>query len=482
MTTNSTTEVEQIPSAQELATEMAQNPIEQYQVQLDRHRDYFARGETKTYEWRIGQLDALKKLITKHQSDIQQALKQDLGKCKTEATFTEITATLAEIKTARSQLKKWMKPRRVSSPMAAQPASSYVRYEPLGVALIIGAWNYPFHLTLAPLIGAICAGCCAIIKPSEVAAETSKLIAKLVPDYLDGQAYSVVEGGKDETTELLALCFDKIFYTGGEHVGKVVMSAAAKHLTPVTLELGGKSPCVVDAHTNIEITARRIVWGKFMNVGQTCIAPDYVLVEQSVKQQLIEAIQRQIEQQYGKSPKTNEDYGRIINRRHCQRLAGYLVDQEVIFGGEIDIEDRYMSPTLVLNPAPDSVLMQEEIFGPILPIISLPSRQHMLDFVSARPHPLAAYLFSEDKAFYPEFERRITAGNICINDISMFMLNHKLPFGGVGTSGMGAYHGKYSLQAFSYRKSVMSRSFKLENSLRYAPFSKFKAWMLRRFI
>ncbi|MEM0912420.1 MAG: aldehyde dehydrogenase family protein, partial [Pseudomonadota bacterium] len=424
----------------------------------------------------------MKKLMQKHAGDIQDAVQQDLGKCKTEATFTEVSLVLSEISYLRKYLRKLMRPHKVSTPLAAFPAKSYVKHEPLGVALIIGAWNYPFQLTIAPLIGAIAAGCCAVLKPSDLASNTSQLIAKLLPEYLDTSAFSVIEGGKEETSQLLTVQFDKIFYTGGEHVGKIVMSAASRYLTPVTLELGGKSPCLIDCSADLEVSAKRIVWGKFINAGQTCIAPDYILVDQTIKEAFIEELQKQIEVQYGKEPKSNSDYGRIIDARHCQRLTGYLIDQNVIYGGEIDIQNKFISPTLVLDPSPDSNLMKEEIFGPIMPIIGMTSRQEMLDFVQARPHPLAAYAFAKDKTFQKQFENGVTAGNLCINDITMFMINHNLPFGGVGTSGTGQYHGKYSFTSFCYEKSVMNRSFKFENSLRYAPYSRFKTWLLSKFI
>jgi aldehyde dehydrogenase (NAD+) len=253
-------------------------------------------------------------------------------------------------------------------------------------------------------------------------------------------------------------------------------------LTPVTLELGGKSPCVVDKDSDLDIAANRIVWGKWMNAGQTCIAPDYILIEKDIQDEFVAALKKAIEAQYSKDPKTSKAYGRIVNQRHCQRLASYLDGQTVIYGGQIDIQERYVSPTLILNPEPDSVIMQEEIFGPLLPIVSMPSRQAMINFINKRPHPLAAYLYSSDKSFQDEFVEKVSAGSMCINDSSMFMLNHELPFGGVGTSGMGRYHGKFGFDCFSHEKTVMKRSFKFENDLRYAPYTSFKSFILNRFI
>jgi aldehyde dehydrogenase (NAD+) len=443
---------------------------------------YFSSRATRSESWRKSQLQALAKMLRDNQVPISEALFQDLGKCKQEAYLTEIAFLQADIKHALKHLKKWMKPVTKSSPLVAQPAKSYLYPEPLGCVLIIGAWNYPVQLTLSPLIAAIAAGNCAVIKPSELAENTSALLAKLLPEYLDKKALVVIEGGKDETSALLAQPFNKFFYTGGEQVGKIVMRAASEHLTPVTLELGGKSPCVIDKGVDLAITANRLAWGKWMNAGQTCIAPDYVLIEQDSLDDFIKALKKAIESQYSSEPKQQKEYGRIINQRHCQRLASYLDGQNVIYGGQIDLQTRYISPTLLLNPDVSSPVMQEEIFGPLLPIVVMPSRQAMMDFIKKRPHPLAAYLFTADKDFETEFVASVTAGNMCINDCSMFMLNHKLPFGGVGTSGMGRYHGKFGFDTFSHEKTVMRRSFKLENNLRYAPFTKFKSFMMNRFI
>nr|WP_136252717.1 aldehyde dehydrogenase family protein [Ningiella ruwaisensis] len=453
-----------------------------YSDTLHALKRYFSSGSTRSYEWRKTQLKALSDMLSKHEKAFNEALYKDLNKCKHEAYVTEIAFLQSDIKHTLKHLKKWMRPQKKSTPLVAQPAKSYVKSEALGVALIIGAWNYPIQLTLSPLIAAIAAGNCAIIKPSELAENSSAILAKLLPDYLDKKAFAVIEGGKDETSALLSLPFDKFFYTGGEQVGKIVMRAASENLTPVTLELGGKSPCVIDKSTDLSITADRIVWGKWMNAGQTCIAPDYVLVLSEIRDEFIEALKSAIEKQYSADPKTSEEYGRIISQRHCQRLASYLDGQKVIYGGQIDMQTRYISPTLVLEPDSDSELMQEEIFGPILPILSMPSKQAMIEFINKRPHPLAAYLFTKDKDFEEEFVERVSAGSMCINDCSMFMLNHKLPFGGVGTSGMGRYHGKYGFDTFSHEKSVMSRSFALENQFRYAPFTTFKKFMINRFI
>jgi aldehyde dehydrogenase (NAD+) len=451
------------------------------EANIDELKRTFASGRTKSYEWRVGQLNALNQLINENSKAIVSALFTDLGKSETEAWLTEITYSTADIKGNIKRLKAWMKPVKVSTPLMAQPGKSYMRSEPLGVALIIGAWNYPFQLVITPLIAAIAAGNCAVIKPSELSVATSALLAKLVPKYLDNSAFKVVEGGKDETTELLAQPFDKYFYTGGEHVGRIVMTAAAKHLASVTLELGGKSPCVIDGATNLDIAAKRIVWGKWMNAGQTCVAPDYILIEDEYLADFSQRLIAEIKKQYGKEIRENKDYGRIINQRHCARLVAYLDGVNVIHGGKHNVDERFVEPTVVVQPPEASALMQEEIFGPILPIVTCKTKQQMIGLVTDRPKPLAAYVFTSNAKFEAEFIDQVSAGTICVNDTNIFMVNHDLPFGGVGTSGLGQYHGKAGFDTFSHRKSVMKRSFKLDAPIRYAPFSKFKLMLLKKF-
>lgn len=439
-----------------------------------------ANGTTRSFEWRSQQLKQIAKMVSEHQQDIQDALLADLGKCEMEAFISEIGYIQAEVKHTLKHLKKWMKPRKVSTPMLAQPGTSYLHPEPVGTVLIIGAWNYPFQLVVAPLIAAISAGNCAILKPSELSVKTSELLAKLVPQYLDNNAFAVVEGAKEESTRLLSLPFDHSFYTGGEVVGKIVMRAAAEHLTPVTLELGGKSPCIVDTNTNLTVTAARIVWGKWMNAGQTCVAPDYVLVEKGQEQALISAIKTQLNKQYGADVKASDDYGRIVNQRHYARLMSYLDGQTIVHGGNSHAETRYIEPTLVLDPKLDSPIMQEEIFGPLLPIIPVDNIQAAIKFVNQRAKPLALYVFSNDKATQTKVVEKTSAGSVCVNDGMMFMLNPELPFGGVGHSGMGSYHGKFGFDTFSHTKSVMRRSFWFDLDVRYAPFNKTKLSLLKK--
>jgi aldehyde dehydrogenase (NAD+) len=453
--------------------------IEASKTKLD---NYFASGATQSLSWRKRQLKAFLLLLQTEEKVIAEALKQDLNKSPEEAFLTEVGYLIKDVKYLLKNVARWMKPTSVSTPALAAPAKSYIKPEPLGTCLVIGAWNYPFQLSLSPMLAAISAGNCVIVKPSELAPATSMLIATLLPKYLDMNAVAVIEGGKEPTTELLALPFDKIFYTGGETVGKIVMKAAAEHLTPVTLELGGKSPCIIDKNIDIETACNRIVWGKLMNVGQTCIAPDYIMVHQSNIDTVLSTLKKVIIKQYKKEIVKNKFYGRIINQRHCERLVSYLVDQNVVFGGEHDVMNKFIAPTIVLNPSHDSPLMTEEIFGPIFPIISFSGRSDMLAFIKKRAKPLAAYVFTNDKEFEQRCVEQINAGSMCINDTCMFMLNPKLPFGGVGVSGMGRYHGKFGFDAFSHQKSVLRRSFSMENSLRYMPFNRFKLWTLRKFL
>jgi aldehyde dehydrogenase (NAD+) len=444
--------------------------------------DYFATSATLPLSWRKHQLNAFLKLLRSEEKAITTALYQDLHKSEEEAFITEVGYLTKDVKYLLSHIDGWAKPRSVGTPLLAMPGKSMIKAEPLGTCLVIGAWNYPFQLALSPMLAAISAGNCVIIKPSELAPATSALIAKLLPKYLDMNAIAVVEGGKEPTSELLSLAFDKVFYTGGEKVGKIVMRAAAEHLTPVTLELGGKSPCIVDKNIDLSAACSRIVWGKLMNAGQTCIAPDYLMVHHSHLDDVVNMLKKVIVKQYSKDIEKNKYFGRIISQAHAERLVGYLKDQNIVFGGEHDVSKKFIAPTIVLNPSPDSPLMQEEIFGPIIPIVSFNGRSDMLAFIRQRAKPLAAYVFTKDKEFEQRFVDQISAGNMCINDTCVFMVNPELPFGGVGISGMGRYHGKYGFDTFSHQKSILKRSFSLENSLRYMPFNAFKFSLIRRFL
>ncbi len=442
----------------------------------------FASDRTRSLRWRQAQLNALQSLLKQHTEELISALYQDLGKSKTEAWTSEIGFLLTDIKHTLRHLKKWMRPHKVPTPLIAQPGSSAIFYEPLGCVLVIGAWNYPLQLTLAPCIAAIAAGNCVLLKPSELAPATSALIKKLIPRYLDNTAIAVIEGGKAETTDLLAQTWDHIFYTGGETVGKIVMQAASQNLTPVTLELGGKSPCLVERSADVEIAARRIVWGKWMNAGQTCVAPDYVIVEECVKDALLKAMKQEIRAQYTRQPLQSPDYGKIINRHHFDRLCGYLENQHLYFGGETDPQEHKIGPTIVLDPDADSPIMQEEIFGPLLPVLTTTQISESLDFIRQRAKPLALYLFTNDKKLEHRVIRKVSAGSVCVNDVMMFMTNANLPFGGVGASGMGQYHGHAGFAQLSHKKSVMIRKFWLDVAVRYAPFSSFKLALLKKLL
>jgi aldehyde dehydrogenase (NAD+) len=367
----------------------------------------------------------------------------------------------------------------VRTPMMAQPGRSYIEPEPKGVVLIIAPWNYPMSMVCAPLVGAMAAGNCAVMKPSEITSHTSAALAAILPRYLDKDAFAVVEGGVPETTELLGQKFDHILYTGNERVAQIVMTAAAKHLTPVTLELGGKSPCIIDKSADIEVAASRIAWGKFINAGQTCVAPDHVLVHRSVAAQFVDAITRRIKDFYGEDASQSPDYCRIASERHAARFAKLLEGQKIHHGGRVDVARRYVEPTIVLDPPVDSELMTEEIFGPVLPIITVDEMHHAIKFVVDRPKPLALYVFTKSKALEDAVLDRISAGSVCINDAVIFMVSPELPFGGVGNSGMGRYTGWYGFETFSHMRPVMKRSFRFDAPIRYPPYTEAKAKLMR---
>jgi aldehyde dehydrogenase (NAD+) len=445
-------------------------------------RHTFASGKTKDAAWRIEQLKQIKKMVLEQEDAIFLAMKKDLGRCNMESWTAELGGVISEVNHTLKHLKKWMKPRKVSTPMIAQPGKSYMLPEPLGTVLIIGAWNYPLLMVLNPLISTIAAGNCGLIKPSELSANTSKLLAELIPQYLDKEALVVIEGAVHETTELLKQKFDHIIYTGGEAVGKIVMRAAAEFLTPVTLELGGKSPCIVDSSTNLDVTAARIVWSKWLNAGQTCVAPDYLLVEKSFVGPLVAAIKVKLEAFYSADAVTSQDYGRIVNQRHFARIVSYLDDQNIVHGGNHDESARYIEPTIVLDPELDSPLMQQEIFGPILPIVTVDNIQQAIGFVNDRAKPLALYLFSKNKDFEQQVLNSTSAGMVCVNDGFMFAANSNLAFGGVGNSGMGAYHGQIGFDNFSHLKTVMKRSFMFDLDARYPPFTDKKLNFIKKIL
>ena len=448
---------------------------------VSNQRLFFNKHQTKKISFRIEQLKLLKQAILDNEAAITKALKADLNKSELESYVTEIGICLEEIKYALKHIRSWVKPKKVRTPLPYLPASSKVYSEPLGVVLVIGAWNYPLQLIISPLIGAIAAGNCVIIKPSEIAVNTSTLLAEIIPKYFDSSFISVVEGGKEVTEQLLEEKFDHIFFTGSTQVGKVIMSAAAKQLTPVTLELGGKSPCIVDADTYLEYTARRIVWGKFLNAGQTCVAPDYLLVDRKIKKDLLEHLKQIIQEFYGTTPETSPDYARIINQHHFQRLCELLKTGEIVVGGDTNPSNYYIAPTVIDAVSPEEGVMQEEIFGPILPVIEYTNLSEAIAFVNAKPKPLALYFFSNNKQHQNQVLQETASGGACINDTIVQMAFPGLPFGGVGDSGIGRYHGKTSFETFSHQRSVLHKSFWVDVKLRYAPYKgklKFLKWLI----
>ena len=450
--------------------------------QVKQLRTTFNLFGTRDLSWRKSQLEQLKRMLLTHQQDFLAALKADLNKAEHEAWSTEIGFVVGDIEHTIKHLKSWSKARTVKTPVFLQPGKSYLLPEPLGCVLIIGAWNYPLQLVLAPLVAALAAGNCAIIKPSELAPNTANLLATIVPRYMAHNACQVVTGGVAETTELLQQKFDHIFYTGGERVGKIVMRAAADHLTPVTLELGGKCPCIVDNTANLPVSAARIVWSKWMNAGQTCVAPDYVIVEKSLLQPLIQALKQKITEYYGSDASQSADYGRIVNADHFARLHSYLQNQDIIVGGNVDAEKKYIEPTIVLNPRTDSSVMLEEIFGPILIIQTVDHIQESIALINSKPKPLALYVYTKDRQFEQLVLSQTSAGSVTINDGMVFMANPNLPFGGVGNSGMGVYHGKFGFDTFSHLKTVIKRRFWLDVALRYPPFSALKLRLLKKLL
>lgn len=418
-------------------------------------RHGFQQGLTRPEAWRVAQLRGLRRLLTEHAADFEAALASDLGKSGTEAQLAEIGFVVGEIDDALGQLAAWMKPRRVATPLAIQPASARIVPEPLGVVLIIAPWNYPLMLTLSPLVGALAAGNAAVVKPSELAPATSAALARLMPDYLDRRAVAVIEGGVPETTELLAERFDHIFYTGGGRVGRIVARAAAEHLTPVTLELGGKSPVYVDDTADPAGVAKRIAWAKFMNAGQTCVAPDYVLGSRETLRKLAVELDGAIHDLYGSAAQRNPDYGRIVNDAQFERLVSYLGDGEIICGGEYDAESRFIAPTVLAGVSCEAPVMRDEIFGPILPLVEVDDLSDAIGFVAGRDKPLAAYVFSDDPIARRRWTVETSSGALTFGAPILHLTVPELPFGGVGESGYGAYHGERSFRLFSHEKAVL---------------------------
>ncbi|GAA1713392.1 aldehyde dehydrogenase family protein [Fodinicola feengrottensis] len=443
-------------------------------------RTTFRSGRTRHPAWRLAQLTALERMLTERESDFAQALEKDLGRSAAESWLVDLAPTTAESAFARGNLRKWMRDQRVGLPLGALPGRAWYAYEPLGTVLIIGPWNYPVHLTLAPLVGALAAGNTVILKPSEHAPHVSTALARLVPEYLDPTAVTVVEGAVAETQELIDQALDHVFFTGGPEIGKAVMAAAAPHLTPVTLELGGKSPVIVTADANIAVAAKRIAWAKLMNSGQTCIAPDYLLVEEPVRDQLVDKIAAAIT-----AFRTDDGKGvPLATDRQATRLKRLLDSSggRTVTGGTLDSSTRRCEPTIIVDPDHDSAVMTEEIFGPILPVLTVDSLDTAIDFVRQRPKPLAAYLFSSSKQAQRRVLAEVSNGGTVINHLMFHVLVSQLPFGGVGVSGMGSYHGKWGFETFSHRKSVLRKPIWPDLAVLYPPYTESKLRMLRRFM
>ncbi|CXI19521.1 Aldehyde dehydrogenase [Staphylococcus aureus] len=438
---------------------------------------FFNTQQTKDISFRKEPLKKLSKAIKSYESDILEALYTDLGKNKVEAYATEIGITLKSIKNARKELKNWTKTKNVDTPLYLFPTKSYIKKEPYGTVLIIAPFNYPFQLVFEPLIGAIAAGNTAIIKPSELTPNVARVIKRLINETFDANYIEVIEGGIEETQTLIHLPFDYVFFTGSENVGKIVYQAASENLVPVTLEMGGKSPVIVDETANIKVASERICFGKFTNAGQTCVAPDYILVHESVKDDLITALSKTLREFYGQNIQQSPDYGRIVNLKHYHRLTSLLNSEQmnIVFGGHSDEDERYIEPTLLDHVTSDSAIMQEEIFGPILPILTYQSLDEAIAFIHQRPKPLSLYLFSEDENATQRVINELSFGGGAINDTLMHLANPKLPFGGVGASGMGRYHGKYSFDTFTHEKSYIFKSTRLESGVHLPPYKgKFK--------
>ena len=438
---------------------------------------FFNTHKTKNLKFRKQQLKLLSKNIKNHENELLDALYKDLGKSKVEAYATEIGMLLKSIKLMRKELKNWSKTKQTDTPLYLFPTKSYIKKEPYGTVLIIGPFNYPVQLVFEPLIGAIAAGNTAIVKPSELTPHVAIVIRDIIEDTFDETYVSVVEGGIEETQTLLSLPFDYMFFTGSEKVGKIVYEAAARKLIPVTLELGGKSPVIVDDTANIKVASERISFGKFTNAGQTCVAPDYILVQRKVKNDLIKALKKTITEFYGENIEKSPDFGRIVNQKHFNRLNDLIQihKDNVVFGGNSSKEDLYIEPTLLDNITNDNKIMKEEIFGPILPIITYDNFDEVLEIIQSKSKPLSLYLFSEDENMTHRVVEELSFGGGAINDTLMHLANPNLPFGGVGSSGIGQYHGKYSFDTFSHMKSYTFKSTRLESSLFFPPYKgKFK--------
>lgn len=440
-----------------------------YAALVAAQRDFFRTGATLSLEFRREQLRRLEGALRREEARLVEALAADLHKSPAQAHATELGLVMSDLAHARRHLPRWVRTCRRKAPLLAWPARGFVRPEPYGVALILGAWNYPVHLLLSPLVGAMAAGNCAVLKPSEYAPHTAEAVRRLVGETFPENYLAVVPGEREVGESLLRERFDKVFFTGSARVGRAVMAAAARHLTPITLELGGKCPCIVCADAPMEVTARRIAWGKFLNAGQTCVAPDFVLADRRIAPALVEALKRAILHFYGEDPQRSPDYGRIVNRRHLERLVGLLGAGERVHGGQYDAESLYLAPTILTRVPREAPVMQEEIFGPILPVLEFESLEAALRELRELPTPLALYVFSKDRDTQRRVLASVRSGGVCFNDTIVHTVGKDLPFGGLGESGFGAYHGKASFECFTHYRAVLRRAFWPDIQFRYPP-------------
>ncbi|HHW61883.1 MAG TPA: aldehyde dehydrogenase [Syntrophomonadaceae bacterium] len=438
---------------------------------LRQQRAFFNSGASRDLSFRLEQLKLLKKVVQAYEDKIVEALYKDMRKAPFESYETEIGMVYEEINYALKRLKKWVRPEKVKTPITNFLSRSYIYHEPYGQVLIIAPWNYPFQLSMLPLLGSMAAGNCTVLKPSEFSPHTSAVIRDMISENFDRSYIAVMEGGIATSQELLAQKFDYIFFTGNPRVGRIVMQAAAKNLIPVTLELGGKSPCIVDDKVNLDLAARRIVWGKYLNAGQTCVAPDYLLVHYAVKDKLLSRMKEYLQQFYGQDPLQNEDYTAIINQRHFKRLIALLNEGEIIVGGDYSLDTLHIAPTIIDQVDWDMPIMQEEIFGPLLPVMAFDDLKQLPSLLNSRPKPLALYFFSTHREHQKIMLENTSFGGGCINDTIMHLATPYLPFGGVGESGMGSYHGSWSFDTFSHRKSVLKKSNLIDIKLRYPPYT-----------
>ena len=446
---------------------------------FDAQQNFFNSNSTKDISWRLKQLSKLENLLKQNEEMLYEAIKDDFEKSQFETYVTELSFIYSEIAYSKKHLRSWAKRKRVATGLANFPARSYIIPEPLGTCLVIGAWNYPYQLSLLPAVAALAAGNTVIIKPSEMPARTAAAMAQIINSNFDPKILYVAEGAVEMTTELLKLKFDKIFFTGSTAVGKIIYKAAAENLVPVTLELGGKSPTFVFADADIAVSAQRIVWAKFLNAGQTCVAPDFIMVEKSIEQKFLNVLKEEIEKRYSNIQVTDDHYLQIINDKNFKRLTGLIDQSKVFYGGQTNSENRFIAPTIMQNVSFEDKVMEEEIFGPILPVITFDSVEEAISKVKAQPKPLSLYIYSKSSKTIDKLLNELSFGSGAVNDSLMQLSNHHLPFGGVGNSGMGSYHGKTSFDNFSHFKSILHKPFWFESSMKYAPYTDMKLKLVK---